>query len=441
MGLRFLRLIPGVLSVLLAMAAVMAAGDPASAAAKECSAEKRAEILAAPRGKNDRVLIDCSITLKRGDVVTKRLIFRGRQASGVTFDCNGGTIDGLRKATKKDTIEIVSQRRSRNGESIWIRPENVTIRNCTLKGSVHVIGMGRNGQGRFVKQSSFTRGHTKRAQDAAPRNITLSNMTIEAKDSRTPIYLGPGATYFTLENSVLSGQSNALGVYLDAESAHNTFRNNTFRVKTDGREIIAVDGSADNLFVGNRFSALQQGGIYIYRNCGEGGTVRHLEPRRNEIINNVFYYKDFSGHNISIRNWTTGSFNMTGKVPAVWIGSRGGMQPWCGSDSKYPFGSGKDNGDFARDTVVAQNQIVALSAKDMIEVDDKPNTVFGNESVKEAKKRASGCYVDNGFPEPFIRDGETIRVMSRNGKPVCTGTAITCRDGVEVKKKVACGKE
>ena len=427
-------------AILLSAAAVFS-GGPARAAAAECSAEKRAEILAPARGKDTDVLIDCSITLKPGDVVTKRLIFRGKQASGVMFDCNGGTIDGLRQKTKEDTIEIVSQRRSRNGENTWIRPENVTIRNCTLKGSVHVIGMGRNGQGRFVKESSFTRGHTKRAQDAAPRNVTLSKMTIEAKDSRTPIYLGPGATYFTLEDSVLSGQSNALGVYLDAESAYNTFRNNTFRVKTEGREIIAVDGSADNLFVGNRFSALQQGGIYIYRNCGEGGTVRHLEPRRNKIINNVFYYKDFSGHTISIRNWTTGSFNMTGKVPAVWVGSRGGMQPWCGSDSKYPFGSGKDNGDFARDNVIAQNQVVELSAKDMIEVDDKPNTVFDNESVKEVKKRASGCYVENGFPKPFIGDGETIRVMNKNGKPVCTGTAFTCRDGIAVTTKVTCGKE
>ncbi len=424
------------------MVAIGVSGGTASAA-PACSRAKLAEILGAPKNKNDQVLIDCDVTLSPKAVVRKRLLFRGERSSGVTFDCRGGTIDGRQTNPKKDTIEIASRRVGRGETVRWIRPENVTIRNCTLIGSVRVMGMGRNGQARFVKRSSHSRGHIKRAQDAAPTKIRLTNMTIDSHKGRTPIYIAPGVTYFSLVSSKLTGQSRALAVYLDAESAHNTFRNNAFNVKTDGRELIAVDGSADNRFIGNRFSALQEGGIYIYRNCGEGGTVRHLEPRHNEIINNIFYYKNFSGHTISLRNWTTGSFNLTGKVPAIWVGSRGGMQPWCGKDSKYPFGSGADNGDFARDNVIADNQIVGLDAKDMIELDDKPNIVFGNRTVKQPERRPSGCYVAGALPRPFLASGETATRFARKGetgkaRATCTGFAVTCEDGVEVRKKLAC---
>jgi len=36
---------------------------------------------------------------------------------------------------------------------------------------------------------------------------------------------------------------------------------------------------------------LKQGGIYLYRNCGEGGTVRIETPSYNRILNNLFVYQ------------------------------------------------------------------------------------------------------------------------------------------------------
>ena len=99
--------------------------------------------------------------------------------------------------------------------------------------------------------------------------------------------------------------------------------------------MLAVDGSSYNLIINNWFSGLNNGGIYLYRNCGEGGTVRHATPSYNQIINNVFYYDEYIGFN-----------------PSVFIGSRNGNRSYCGDDGGYPFGSNSSDLDYARYNVV-----------------------------------------------------------------------------------------
>ncbi|PLX37270.1 MAG: hypothetical protein C0606_12320 [Hyphomicrobiales bacterium] len=418
-------------------AAAMSLGVTPAAAANACPPKKLSEILAPAKKGSMAIAINCDVKLDPKAVVTKRLVFNGPASSGVTFDCNGATIDGT-KAGKQDTIIIQSKRTGKKpGAATWERPENNTIKNCTVKGSIRVIGMGVNGEDEFVKASSHAKGHTERAQAAAPTGIRVHNSTIEAF-KRTAIYLAPGVTRFTLTHSKILGRSNGHAIYLDAETAHNTFRNNRIAVKTEYRETVAIDGSADNVFAGNSFSALENGGIYIYRNCGEGGTVRHQEPRRNRIINNSFYYDKSIGHNLSVKNWLTGSFNATGKVPAIWLASRNGVQPWCGADSKFGFGTGVNDKDMARDNVVAHNQIVKLDAGYMIEVDEKPNEVFGNRSVKAPERGKSGCYVSGALPRPYLADGQSAAKFQRKGKAVCTGMQVICDDGELVTKKVAC---
>src|SRR5690606_13104846 len=127
--------------------------------------------------------------------------------------------------------------------------------------------------------SSIREGHTAREQKAAPTRILISNVEFEANGG-IPLYLGPGTTHVTIENSKFTGICGSVAIYLDAESAHNIIRNNTFNIQTM-REIIAVDGSANNRIEGNRFNLVSHGGIYLYRNCGEGGTVRHQTPHGN----------------------------------------------------------------------------------------------------------------------------------------------------------------
>jgi len=92
--------------------------------------------------------------------------------------------------------------------------------------------------------------------------------------------------------------TNSVAVYLDAESYRNTLQGNSFHADHGAgsqREVLAVDGSSNNLIMSNHFSSLQYGGIYLYRNCGEGGTIRHSTPSNNSIINNVFYYDNYTG--------------------------------------------------------------------------------------------------------------------------------------------------
>lgn len=255
------------------------------------------------------------------------LFIEGAAASNQVIDLQGQWFNG-----GKLTEVLI---RSVPQESGWSRPQNITIRNGKLRGSIRIMGLGRNGEAEAVRASSIREGHTARAQAAAPTHITIENLSIEA-DYRIPIYLAPGATRITVRNCSFSGRSVSTVIYLCAESAGNTIEDNTFDTKT-GREVIAVDGSADNRISGNTFRNSPFGGVYLYRNCGEGGTVRHQTPHNNVIENNTF---------ADCPRW--GSY-------AVWLGSRGGWSSYCWQDSGHSFGSSVDNRDFADANTVRGN--------------------------------------------------------------------------------------
>jgi len=225
---------------------------------------------------------------------------------------------------------------SKEAEKGWDVPEKITIRNGRIRGSIRIYGLGVNGEAAKVRESSHREGHTSRAQAAAPRAILLEDLKIEA-DHRIPLYLGPGVTGVMVRNCTFTGWSASTTVYLDAESGGNRIEGCTFDVRS-GREVMAVDGSATNTIVGNRFLQVSYGGIYLYRNCGEGGTVRHQTPQGNVIENNFFNVKDLR----------SGGYG-------VWLGSRQGRRSYCEDDAGYPFGSSIDNRDFADHNVLRRN--------------------------------------------------------------------------------------
>lgn len=272
----------------------------------------------------------------RSATKTEKIVLLGSAASGKIIDCSGGWFnDG------KPTELIIRSDKSGKG---WDRPDNIIIRNCRIRGSIRIIGLGRNGEAPEVRQSSHLLGHTGRAQAAAPTGIHISGVNIEAVGG-IPLYLAPGCTRVTVENCQFSGWSRSTGIYLDAESADNTLRNNTFSLQT-GREIIAVDGSANNRIEGNHFPRIPYGGIYLYRNCGEGGTVRHQTPHGNSITGNRF---DTSA--------------LGGACSAIWLGSRNGDRSYCHADDGHPFGSSADNRDFADDNTVSGNTFSPPSSR------------------------------------------------------------------------------
>ena len=233
----------------------------------------------------------------------------------ITIDCDGGAYN----KGKVTELQILA--------------DNVTIKRCKINGSIRTIGLGHNGEAPGVRASSITLGHTARAQAAAPKNTVLYAVTITGH-GRIPLYLGPGTTRLTMSDSTIKGRSDSVALYLDAESGSNIFRHNTFALASSSRrEAIALDGSADNQILSNTISA-SNGGIYLYRNCGEGGTVRHQAPQNNFIAGNT------------IDN--TGGYG-------IWLGSRNGGRFYCNDDQGFPFGSSKDDGDFANDNTVRGN--------------------------------------------------------------------------------------
>ena len=235
------------------------------------------------------------------------------------IDCNGGTYN----KGKVTELQILA--------------DNVTIKRCKVNGSIRTIGLGHNGEAPGVKVSSTRLGHTERVQAAAPKNTVLYAVTIIGH-GRIPLYLGPGTTKFTMYDSTIKGRSDSVALYLDAESSFNVIRNNTFDITGANREIIAVDGSADNQLIANKIKRAPNGGIYLYRNCGEGGTVRHQPPQHNFIAGN--------------------SFNLTGlqwSAYGIWLGSRDGGRLYCNEDAGLPFGSSKDDSDFADNNIVRDN--------------------------------------------------------------------------------------
>ena len=258
----------------------------------------------------------------------ERVRLSGAAASGTVLDAGGGWLNG-----GKLTELVIS---SRWNGSDWERPADITIRNAKLRGAIRIAGMGRNGQAAAVRASSRSEGHTERAQAAAPTRITISNVWIEA-EGRIPVYLAPGVTHVTVEACVITGRSRSVACYLDAESASNTLRGNTFAARV-AREVVAVDGSAGNRIEGNVFARARLGGIYLYRNCGEGGTVRHQTPHGNILAGNRFMTRGLA--------W---------RSYGIWLGSRNGRRAYCGCDAGYPFGSSLDDRDFADNNLVTGN--------------------------------------------------------------------------------------
>lgn len=238
--------------------------------APACASDVRAKLLAP--GANP-ISIGCSVQLSSSDVVSHPLILEGSGASGAVLDCGGATIDvSSGEGRKQKTAIAVRSKKTASGP--WEAPSNITIRNCNINGFVRIYGLGENADGATMKASSRNPDHTAFAQASAPKNVRLDNVTFTAPDG-IPLYVGPGVTNAALVNSRINGKSTSVAIYLDAESANNTISNNIFGITTEKREMIAIDGSANNRIAGNTFQHSENGGVFLYRNCGEGGVIRH----------------------------------------------------------------------------------------------------------------------------------------------------------------------
>ncbi|WP_296176811.1 right-handed parallel beta-helix repeat-containing protein [uncultured Brevundimonas sp.] len=300
-------------------------------AARPCTASELNELTAEA---TTPFRLICRAVLTSGQSIRRPLLIEGAEASGAGLDCQGGTVGhaGVATTTRQPTIAIWSRRIT---AAHWSRPTDIRIQNCVIHGAVRVWGMGADGGYDDLRASSRTAAHTATTQGAAPSHIALDRVTIVGTGS-IPLYVGPGVTRLSLTHSTLAGRSDATALYLDAESADNRIENNTIAVATR-REAVAVDGSARNRITGNRFDLGGRGGVFLYRNCGERGVIRHQTPSDNQITDNVF----------------SGAAQLRPQL--VVVGSREGRRAYCSADRGYPWGSSADDGDRATGNIVARN--------------------------------------------------------------------------------------
>ncbi len=259
------------------------------------------------------------------------------RTSGTHIDCNGHHVGH---------VEVLSP--YSNGG--WTQTRDVRLRNGRAK-SIRVWGMSKTAEGmkrhgvNHLKQSSRMLGHKERTQATAPTGVAIEAMHITGA-GLIPTYFSPGVTHCSMIGCKIDGMSRKQGLYLDAESEFNVIMDNDFSELVvnplcperftnligypPGQPTIAIDGSARNIIRRNILDS-----VWLYRNCGEGGVIRHQTPQENEIIDN--------------------------QVRDIYLGSRYGrgwlpLLPWpCRCERGYPFGSSLSNLDYAHHNIVRDN--------------------------------------------------------------------------------------
>ena len=190
---------------------------------------------------------------------------------------------------------------------------DVTVRGCRVTGFVNSLRVTRPGF------KALPAGHE---YDAATARIVVEDDTF-ASSHGSGIYVDGDVTDVTVRRSSVTG-AGSVGLYLEAGSRGNTIEANTFTGNGfvqngptgqpyvvgsttfwfwgTGREGIAVDGSRDNVIRGNAFSGDSNGGILLYKNCGEYHTQKPADwwTRRYGATGNVIEGNTFTGERTGV---------------------------------------------------------------------------------------------------------------------------------------------
>lgn len=349
----------GLAALVLGFVAAAPAGGEERPGAPVCGENVRHALLAPAAADEPPFKLACSLALSPGDVVRRPIVIAGRASSGLVLDCRGAQIAPEAVGAGRDTVLVRSGGRTVDA-AIADRLEDVEIRGCRIEGTIRIAGSGR----RTADPESFRPDYTARAQAAAPTRVRLVDLDISGSGG-VAVYLGRGVTEAALLRSRITGRMNGPAIYLDAESARNRIEDTVFAADLLRREVIAVDGSAANVIRGNRFERFDLGGVFLYRNCGEDGTVRQQAPTGNLIAGNVFDTRRFRPSR-----------------PAVWVGSREGNRGYCSADAGHGIGSSIDDGDHAENNRVVDNVFLGADPAVMIEPGRGANEIAGNRSAE-----------------------------------------------------------
>lgn len=348
-------------------------------AAPDCTSTEMTEILRPPTSSSEAsVRVACNFTFPSNpqSFMPAGVTFPGKITRVVEFgrDSSGKDAVGVkfmcRNAHLHPTFDAFADGRAISVRSVdtgagWSIPHHVSIENCYVEGNIRIMGADESRACDSTLDSRCSPDPSQvlieRRQATAPHHIFMFSLDVTARigaHESNEIEFDKGVTYSTLTGSVLHGSlGKNTAIYLAPESAHNSIVSNYIHVASENREQIAIDGSANNYIADNDFSELDHGGVYIFRNCGEGGTVRIQKPWNNAIVNNRFYYERFDGSGYKAINVASRTAWM---APNPRLGQSGYLyntSSYCDKDSSIRYGSGIDDFDNAAFTTVAQNQI------------------------------------------------------------------------------------
>ncbi len=245
--------------------------------------------------------------------------------SGVTLDCQGAVIRGPVTSSQRG-IEIATP--------VTEALTRVRVRNCRVEGFINSLRVTRIGFRTLEPGEEFLHPTS---------DIVVEDSTFTGSRG-VGVYVDGYVSGVTVRRSVVRGAGSS-GIYLETGSkwsrvTGNLIVDNGFRENGPGgqafpfngvqlwfwgvgREGISVDGSYENVIAGNRFQGNANGGVLLYKNCGEHpDSGRYFERRdhatRNRIEGNTF----------------------TGGRNGVWVGSRMGENtlPMACTDPAYVTG-------------------------------------------------------------------------------------------------------
>ena len=197
-------------------------------------------------------------------------------ASDVTLDCRGARIESPDRSGSRG-VSVTAP--------TTVALARVTVRNCVIEGFLNNVRVTRQGF------KELAQGHEYEHPFA---DIVIENSHLY-RSRGSGVFVDGYVTDVTLRDLEIAG-SGGVGIYLEAGSKDNVVERNhvhrngyadtygpgvpfsfggtEFRYHSTGREGLAIDGSRDNVVRDNVFERNANGGVFLYKNCGEFATER-----------------------------------------------------------------------------------------------------------------------------------------------------------------------
>lgn len=328
--------------------------------------------------KTIRVLGDMTLDPNQSYAATEFHILK----SGTTLDCQGAVLDGQQQAQMG--VRIMT-----NGEPL----RDVTVKNCMFKnytsGAVRISWKGND---RRKLKYSVTERYRR-----APQQIQLKNLTVEDV-GKVAVYVDDYVQDVLIDGLTVR-RAGGVAVYLEHHSRRTTVQNsvfeqNGFRNGRPAREAIAIDASMNNLIKNNVFRGNAQGGVFLYKNCGEQFSAGKSVLREYQASHNIIEANHF--------------FDMP---RGVWLASRQSknLSKWdCGEQALDKNKTYYE--DFARNNTVKGNQFCGIAQPVIVE--DNQNSVTDN----RYDQAPQGFLTITQPPRERLRGQPVVGTVQRNNQ-------------------------